>query len=376
MDTTMTIVPQADPGAAYRAQKDEIDGAIARVLASGRFVLGSEGAAFEKEFASWLGTPHAVGCASGTDALILLLRGLGVGPQSSVVTVSHTSVATVAAIEAAGAVPILVDIEPDHYTMDLTDLEAVLARPPAGMPAIRAVIVVHLYGQPADMTRLLTVCGRHEVALIEDCSHAHGASYHEHKVGTLADGAAFSLYPTKNLGGIGDGGVLTTRSAELSQRIIRLRQYGWQERLISLEAGMNSRLDEIQAAILRVRLGRLDPANARRQAIAAAYDAALTSSSVRPPARRPNTHHVFHQYVIQPPNRPAAQSHLHALGVGTAIHYPVPIHRQPAYAGRVALGPSGCRNTDLVVGQILSMPIFPEMTDGQVEFVCDALRGI
>jgi dTDP-4-amino-4,6-dideoxygalactose transaminase len=369
-------VPQADPGAGYRDQKDEIDAAIARVLSSGRFVLGSEGEAFEREFARWLGTPHAVGCASGTDALILILRGLGFGPDSSVVTVSHTSVATVAAIEAAGAVPVLVDIEQDHYTMDLTDLEWVLSRPPDGVPPIRAVIAVHLYGQPAEMNRLLTLCRRYDVAVIEDCSQAHGALYRGQKVGTLGDGAAFSLYPTKNLGSFGDAGVLTTRDAEVAERTIRLRQYGWRDRFISADVGMNSRLDEIQAAILRVRLIRLDEKNARRRSIAAAYDGALAGSSLCPPARRPGTQHVFHQYVLRSGRRDEVQSHLHALGIGTAVHYPMPIHRQPAYAGRVALGPSGCRNTDLIVGQILSLPIFPEMTEEQVEYVCDALRSI
>jgi dTDP-4-amino-4,6-dideoxygalactose transaminase len=376
MTDTVTIVPQADLGAAYRAQKGEIDAAIARVLASGRFVLGNEVAAFEKEFANWLGAPHAVGCASGTDALALLLRGLGIGPATSVVTVSHTSVATVAAVEMCGAVPILIDVERDHYTMDATDLEAVLSTPPRGAPPIRAAIVVHLYGQPAGMARLIDLCARHQVALIEDCSQAHGARYQGRRVGTLTEAAAFSLYPTKNLGGFGDGGVMATRNAALCERIIALRQYGWRSRYISDEVGMNSRLDEIQAAVLRVRLSRLDAGNARRRLIAEAYDQALAGSSICPPARRPGTEHVFHQYVIRVANRAGAQSHFNALGIATAVHYPVPVHRQPAYSGRVVLGPSGCRNSDWMAWQILSLPIFPEMTDGQVEYVCNALQGV
>jgi dTDP-4-amino-4,6-dideoxygalactose transaminase len=376
MDATVIMVPQTDLGAAYRAQKGEIDAAISRVLESGRFLLGNECVAFEREFAGWLGAPQAVGCATGTDALALLLRGLGIGPASSVVTVSHTSVADVAAVEMCGAVPILIDIERDHYTMDATDLEAVLATPRRDGPPIRAVIAVHLYGQAADMTRLISLCARHDVALIEDCSQAHGACYQGRKVGTLAEGAAFSLYPTKNLGALGDGGVVATRDAGLSERIAALRQYGWRSRNISDEVGINSRLDEIQAAILRVRLDRLDAGNARRRLIAAAYDEALAGSSVHPPARRPGTEHVFHQYVIRLADRAGAQSHFRALGVGTAVHYPVPVHRQAAYSGRVALGPSGCRNSDRVAGQVLSLPIFPELTDGQVEHVCDALRGV
>ena len=376
MLVTVTSIPQADPGAGYQAQKDEIDAAIMRVLHSGRFVLGSEGAAFETEFAAWLGARHAVGCANGTDALALLLRGLGIGSGASVATVSHTSVATVAAIEMCGAAPVLVDIEPDYYTMDMADLEAVLHSPPRGLPPIRAVVIVHLYGQPADMTPLIRLCAQHGVALLEDCSQAHGARYQGRRVGTLSEGAAFSLYPTKNLGGLGDGGVLTTRDAALAERIAALRQYGWRSRFISSEAGMNSRLDEIQAAILRVRLGSLDASNARRQRIAAAYDEALAGSPVRPPARRAQTEHVFHQYVVRTVNRPAAQAHLDALGIATAVHYPIPIHRQPAYRARLAIGPSRCRNTDCVAGQIVSLPMFPELTDEQVEYVCDGLRGI
>ncbi len=378
--TDMTVatksIPQADPGAAYRAQRDEIDAAISRVLNSGRFVLGCEGAAFEREFAEWIGAPYAVGCANGTDALTLLLKGLGIGPGSSVATVSHTSVATVVAIEMCGAAPVLVDIEPDYYTMDVADLEAVLRFPTPGVPPIRAVIAVHLYGQPADMAPISRLCTRHDIALIEDGSQAHGARYQGRRVGTLAQGAAFSLYPTKNLGGLGDGGVLTTQDAALAGRIAELRQYGWRSRFISAEVGMNSRLDEIQAAIVRARLGGLDARNARRRQIAAAYDEALAGSSLRPPARRAQAEHVFHQYVIRTSNRAGAQAHLDALGIATAIHYPMPIHCQPAYYGRLALGPAGCRNTNRVAGEILSLPMFPEMTDEQVEDVCAGLHGI
>jgi hypothetical protein len=306
----------------------------------------------------------------------LLLSGMGIGAGSSVVTVSHTSVATIAAIEMCRAVPVMVDIEPEYYTMDVAELEAVMDSPPRGVPPIRAVIAVHLYGQPAEMAALTRICSRHGVALIEDCSQAHGACYRGRRVGTLSEGAAFSLYPTKNLGALGDGGVLTTRDAGLATRIVELRQYGWRTRFISGETGMNSRLDEIQAAILRVRLRGLDARNARRQQIAAAYDEALAGSSVRPPARRAQTEHVFYQYVIRAADRPGAQAHLQALGIATAIHYPMPVHRQPAYRGRLALGPSRCQNTDRVAGQILSVPMFPELSDEQVEDVCHGLRGI
>jgi hypothetical protein len=342
------------------------------VLDSGRFLLDRDVAAFEGEFAQWLGAPHAVGCASGTAALALLLRGLGIGPGCAVVTVSHTSIATVAAIEEVGAVPVLVDVDAAYFTMDAEDLAAVLERPP-GAP-IRAVIVVHLYGQPADMSTIMQLCARHGVALIEDCSQAHGARHDGRRVGTLTQGAAFSFYPTKNLAAIGDAGIVALRDRELADRVTALRQYGWREGRISRESGINARMDEVQAAVLRVKLPALDQGNRRRHAIAAAYDQALAGSSVRPPARRPNAEHVFHQYVVRTRERQRLQSSLRERGIETAVHYLVPVHRQPAYAGRVALGPSGCRTTDEIVLDILSLPMFAEMTDAQVDQVVDALH--
>lgn len=376
MGDSVLTVRQVDPGAAYRAQQSAIDAAVMRVLGSGRFLLDAEVAAFESEFASWLGASHAVGCASGTDALVLLLRGLGLGSGCSVVTVSHTSIATVAAIEMAGAVPILVDVEPDHYTMDAQDLAAVLDDPPSALPPIRAVIVVHLYGQPADLSAIADLCARHGVALLEDCCQAHGARFAGRRVGTLTEGAAFSFYPTKNLAALGDAGAVTVRSPELAERITALRQYGWRTRQVSTESGVNSRMDEIQAAVLRVRLTELDRANGRRRVIASAYDQALAGSSVRPPVRRPGAEHVFHQYVVRSAERERLQSRLRARGIETAVHYRIPVHRQPAYMGRMALGPSGCRTTDRLVDEILSLPMFPELTDAQVAHIADALRAV
>ncbi|MCS6933235.1 MAG: DegT/DnrJ/EryC1/StrS family aminotransferase [Acetobacteraceae bacterium] len=377
MNALTPTVPQADPGAAYRAQKEEIDAAIARVLASGWYILGEEGRAFEAEFAAWLGEgQHAVGCANGTDALVLILRGLGIGPGATVATVSHTAVATVAAIEMAGATPLLLDIDPDTYTMDPDELLSVLEEPPPGLPPIRAVIPVHLYGQAADIRPILGPCREAGVKVIEDVSQAHGATLGEAKLGTLGDAAAFSLYPTKNLGALGDAGVLATADAELAERIAALRQYGWKRRYVSDLVGVNSRLDELQAAVLRVRLPRLEAANARRQAIAAAYDAALSGGPVSPPMRRPGATHVFHQYVVRSREREAVQARLKEQGVATAIHYPMPVHAQPAYAGRVPLGPAGCVETEAAAREILSLPIFPEMTEEQVERVCSALAAL
>jgi dTDP-4-amino-4,6-dideoxygalactose transaminase len=371
-----TMIPQADPGAGYRAQQAEIDAAVQRALASGWYILGKEGEAFEREFAAWLGTTRAVGCANGTDALALILRGMGIGEGCTVATVSHTAVATVAAIEMAGATPLLLDIDPDTYTMDPDELTAVLEDPPPGLPPIRAAIAVHLYGQACDLGPMLEACSRNGVALIEDCAQAHGATLHGRKLGTLGAAAAFSLYPTKNLGALGDGGVLATDDFELADRIAAIRQYGWKERYISSMVGVNSRLDEVQAAILRVKLTALDAGNAKRREIAARYDAALANGPVAPPVRRPDAEHVFHQYVLRSSERAALQARLKEAGVGTGIHYPVPVHLQSAYQGRTALGPAGCAETARAALEVFSLPMYPELTEEQIERICDALRGL
>jgi hypothetical protein len=384
MNAPPVMIPQADPGAGYRAQKAEIDAAVARALGSGWYILGQEGEAFEAEFAAWLGagraggTPalRAVGCANGTDALALILRGLGIGEGSTVVTVSHTAVATVAAIEMVGAVPLLLDIDPDAYTMDPDELAAVLEDPPPGLPPIRAAIVVHLYGQAADLHPMLAACRRAGVVLIEDCAQCHGARLDGQRLGTFGAAAAFSLYPTKNLGALGDGGVLATTDAALAERIAAIRQYGWQQRYVSAMVGVNSRLDEVQAAILRVKLAALDAGNARRRAIAAAYDAALAEGPVAPPARRPGAEPVFHQYVLRVADRAGAQARLRAAGIGTGIHYPVPVHLQPAYRDRVPLGPAGCVETARAAEEVLSLPMYPELTDAQVARICAALPAL
>lgn len=373
---SVPMIPQADPGAGYRAQKAEIDAAVARALGSGWYILGKEGEAFEREFASWLGLNRAIGCANGTDALALILRGLGIGEGATVATVSHTAVATVAAIEMAGATPLLLDIDPDTYTMDPDELVAVLDHPPPGLPPIRAAIVVHLYGQAADLGPMLEACQRHGVVLIEDCAQCHGATLDGRKLGTFGAAAAFSLYPTKNLGALGDGGVLASDDWELAERIGAIRQYGWKERYISAMVGVNSRLDEVQAAILRVKLTALDAGNARRQEIAAAFDAALAGGPVAPPARRPGAGHVFHQYVLRSPERGAMQDRLRSAGIGTGIHYPVPVHLQPAYQGRVALGPASCDETARAAREVFSLPMYPELSGDQVARIVDALGGL
>jgi dTDP-4-amino-4,6-dideoxygalactose transaminase len=370
------MIPQANPGAGYRALKTEIDEAVARALSSGWYILGNELRAFETEFAAWLGVQAVIGCGNGTDAIALALRGLGIGAGATVVTVSHTAVATVAAIEMTGATPLLIDIDPVHYTMDADALSAVLETPPPGLPPIRAVVPVHLYGQPADLDRIVPLCRQHAVALVEDCAQAHGARLHGRRVGTFGDAATFSFYPTKNLGALGDGGAVAVSDPDLASRIAALRQYGWYQHSISDAVGVNSRLDELQAAILRVKLRHLDSQNARRVQIARAYTGALAGSALLPPRQRDDAGHVYHLYVARSPDRDRLQAELKGNGVGTGIHYPVPVHRQPAYAGRVALGPSGCRETEAAAREILSLPVYPELTDAEVATVCAGLKAL
>jgi len=376
MTQSPMMVPQANPGAGYLALKPEIDAAVTRALASGWYILGAEGRAFEAEFAAWLGTTRAIGCGNGTDALALALRALNIGPGAAVATVSHTAVATVAAIEMTGATPILIDIDPLHYTMDPAELAEVLAHPQAGLPPIRAIIAVHLYGQPADLAAISALAQQHNIPLIEDCSQAHGATWHGSKVGTLGAVSCFSLYPTKNLGALGDGGVIATNDATMADSLAALRQYGWKTHYVSDAVGVNSRLDELQAAILRVKLAHLDAQNHRRQQIAALYDAALASTSLTPPARRADTTHVFHQYVLRSPTRADLQARLRAQGVATGIHYPVPVHRQSAYEGRIALGPAGCVETERAAATVFSLPMFPQLTDDQIAQVAAALQSV
>jgi dTDP-4-amino-4,6-dideoxygalactose transaminase len=366
-------VAQSDPKAGYVAHKAEIDAAIARTLDSGWYILGREVQAFEQEFARFVGLAHGVGVANGTDALVLALRALGIGPGDVVATVSHTAVATAAAIELAGAVPLLLDIDPDRYTMDPDELERVLARQ---APRIKAVIPVHLYGQPAAIAEIGALADRYGAALIEDCSQAHGALVGNAQVGRFGRIACYSLYPTKNLGALGDGGVALTDDAGLAQRLRELREYGWRERYVSATSGTNSRLDELQAAILRVKLTHLSEDNEARRRIASAYDAGLAKLGLGLPRPVAGTTHVFHQYVVSVADRTRLREALKGEGVATNIHYPVPVHRQPAYAGRVPLGPSSCRATEKAAERIMSLPMYPQLTQAQIDHVVACLGAL
>jgi dTDP-4-amino-4,6-dideoxygalactose transaminase len=356
----------ANPHAQYLASKGEIDEAIARVLDRGRYVLGDESSAFEREFANFVGVEFAAGVGSGTEAIHLALRACGVGPGDEVITVSHTAVATVAAIEMAGATPVLVDINPATYTMDPRALEAALTA------RSKAVIPVHLYGHPADMEAILSIARSAKLKVIEDCAQAHGARYAGKRVGSLGDAACFSFYPTKNLGAIGDGGAVVCRDKAIHDQLKLLREYGWAERYVSRIPGMNSRLDELQAAILRVKLRRLDEDNAKRVRLAAAYDARLRGSGLVLPRPTGDVSHVYHLYVIRSDKRDALQQHLQNAGIGTLVHYPQPIHLQPAYQGRVRTGRS-MQETEQASAQVLSLPMYPELQDAEQDAVIRAI---
>ncbi len=360
-------IPQNSPQANVLAHKAEIEAAMARVLASGWYILGQEVAAFESELAQYVGTAHAVGVASGTDAIQIALRALGVGPGDVVATVSHTAVATVAAIELAGATPLLVDIDPVTFTMDATALERAMN------PKVKAIVAVHLYGHPADLAAISSIAERHGAALIEDCAQSHGATFDGRTTGAWGRLGAFSFYPTKNLGALGDGGAVVTGDSALAARIGSLREYGWRERYVSSEVGLNSRLDEMQAAILRVKLRYLDAENARRREIASWYNELLAGLGLALPTVAENVTHAFHQYVVRTGRRDALREHLRQSSIGALIHYPVPVHLQPAYRDRVLIA-GALTATEAAAREVLSLPMFPELTRAEVERVCAAVH--
>jgi dTDP-4-amino-4,6-dideoxygalactose transaminase len=359
-------VPVTDPLAQYQALGTEIREAINRVLDSGQYILGPEVSGFEEEFAAYLGTVEAVGVASGTDALALALTALGIGPGDEVITVSHTAVATVAAIEQSGATAVLVDVEPGHLTMDPACLSQVInAR-------TRAIVPVHIYGRPADLNAIQTVCSKHGLALVEDASQAHGATFFGTRVGSFGDVGIFSCYPTKNLGALGDAGVIVTRDPQVAARLRRLREYGWRERNLSIETGVNSRLDELQAAILRVKLLHLDAGNARRRAVAGRYRSRLKGLPIELSPDRPGSESANHLFVVEVEERDNLRSRLRADGIDTAVHYPNPVHLQPAYIGRIRTACS-MQVTEAAAGRILSLPMYPEIGDEAIDRVCSAL---
>ena len=364
---------QTDPRASYIAQQRAIDRAISRVLDGGSYILGREVESFEAGFADFVGVDYAIGCASGTDAIELALRACNIGAGDLVFTVSHTAVATVAAIERVGAIAVLIDIEPGTYTMAPHELSRALRVPHPGRPA--AILPVHLYGQPAELSSLCDLARANGLRLIEDCAQSHGALYRGRPTGSFGDIGCFSFYPTKNLGAFGDGGMVVTREPALAAALREMREYGWRERYVSARVGINSRLDAIQAAILGVKLGSVAADNARRRTIADRYDSGLAKFPLMLPKRRTDSTHVFHQYVIRVAERDVLRDWLHAAGIGTGIHYPLPVHLQPAYRGRLATGPSGLGVTERAARQILSLPMYPQMSEEMIDRIITQIEG-
>ncbi len=355
----------SNPVAQFYSYKDEIAAAIQRVCDQGPYILGSEVEAFESEFATYHDIKYCVGVGSGTDALALTLKAFDIGSGDEVITVSHTALATTAAIVIAGATSVLVDIEEDFYTLDPSKIEAAIT------PKTKAIIPVHIYGQPCDMDAIMAIAQKHNLIVIEDCAQAHGAEYKGRKVGTIGDAGCFSFYPTKNLGAIGDGGGVITNISDVNSRLRRLRQYGWDEHRISQEPGIVSRLDELQAAILRVKLKHLDQDNNRRRLISEAYSKLLAGSDLVIPAERPECKHVYHLYVARSKNREQLKDKLSENNVEAGIHYTHPVHMHPGYQDKIRISADGLCVTEQIIQDILTLPVYPEFNISQINQLKD-----
>jgi dTDP-4-amino-4,6-dideoxygalactose transaminase len=351
----------------YREKKAAIDAALARVLERGWFILGEEVAAFEQAFAKFLGVPHVVACANGTEALALALRSLDASPEDEVVLPANTCGPTLAGVRMSGARPILADVDPETLTLDAASVEKVLT------PATRFVLPVHLYGGFADLPGLVPLADARKLTIVEDCAQSHGALLQGRAAGSFGRAAAFSFYPSKNLGAYGDGGAVATTDADTAARLRELRQYGWSRRDFAEREGWNSRLDEIQAAVLSAKLPFLAKENARRLEIANRYDAAFAELPLRRLATRTGSVPARHLYPVRTERRDALREHLSACGVETAVHYPVPLHLQPAYA---FLGkPGDFPVSEKACETVVSLPLYAALTDEQVESVVAAVTS-
>jgi dTDP-4-amino-4,6-dideoxygalactose transaminase len=361
-------VPFGDLRRQYDAMRQEIDHCVQRVFERGWFILGVEGENFERQFADYLGVKRCVGVGSGTEAINLALRAVGVEADDEVITAANTCVPTVSGIWAAGATTVLVDVDEESFTLDPYKLEAAIT------PKTRAILPVHLYGQAADLDTILEIARKHNIKVVEDAAQAHGATYKGRKLGAIADAAAFSFYPSKNLGANGDGGAVTTNDDEIAERVNRLRNYGQEKRYYHTTKGTNSRLDEVQAAILSAKLNHLDVWNQRRREIARLYSEEITNPAILKPAQMAYGTHNYHLYVIRCPRREELQNHLNEKGITTLIHYPVPVHLQEAYrdlhkrAGDFPV-------TETLAGEILSLPIFPELTYDEARHIVESINS-
>jgi len=361
------MIPFLDLKAQYASIEDEILPAVSRTLASTEYVLGKEVAAFEEEFSAYSGGRFGIGVNSGTSALHLALLAAGVGPGDEVITVSCTFVATVAAIDYTGARPVFVDVDPRTLNMDASRLEAVITE------RTKALLPVHLHGQPADLDAILDVARRHNLVVIEDAAQAHGAEYKGRRVGSIGDLGCFSFYPGKNLGACGEGGMVVTNNEDFAQRIRMLRDWGQEKKYHHVYKGFNYRMEGIQGAMLRVKLRHLDAWTEARRQNAAHYNALLADSGITIPVEAPYARHVYHVYGVRIPDRDAVQEALQAREIQTGIHYPIPVHMQKAYR-EFGFGGGDLPVTEKAAAELLSLPMFPELERSQVEEVCDAVR--
>jgi dTDP-4-amino-4,6-dideoxygalactose transaminase len=376
------IVQMLDFRREFSEIRNEVLEAIAEVCDSQRFILGPQVERFERAAAAACGVPYAEGCASGTDALWLALAALNIGPGDAVVTTPFSFFATVSSILRAGAVPVLADIDPKTFNLSDAAVEEQLKQSPVGASRIAAVMPVHLYGQCAEMDAFASLAEQYDLKVVEDAAQAFGASWNGVRAGGLGDAAAFSFYPTKNLSAMGDAGMVTTQSAEVDERVRMLRTHGMRRRYFHDEIGWNARMDTIQAAVLEVKLKRVDAGNARRREIAALYDrlfrdAGLVGSSVADgvvlPWTDPRAEHVFHQYVIRAPRRDALRAFLAEEGVGSEIYYPLPLHMQESLAF-LGYRKGDFPESERAADEVLALPIYPELRGDEVETVVDAIR--
>lgn len=354
----------------YNSIREEIDHAISRVMDSGWFILGPELEHFEDEFSDYIGVPYAIGVGSGTEALHLALIACGLQRGDEVITVANTAVPTVSAIEFAGCKPVFVDVDPQTYTLSPKSLKDYIGK---NLGRSKAIVPVHLFGHPVDMGPIMEVAKQYDLKVIEDCSQAHGAMYKQQKVGSFGDAGCFSFYPTKNLGAYGDAGMVVCRDREIAKKIRMLRNYGEKSKYNNAIRGFNSRLDEVQAAILRVKLRFLENWNHARRRHAKLYQNLLKETNVILPIEKKESYHVYHLYVIRSKKRDALQTSLQQQGIGTAIHYPMPIHFQDAYAD-LGYKKGTFPFTEECMKEILSLPIYPELTEQEISQVAKAIR--
>jgi dTDP-4-amino-4,6-dideoxygalactose transaminase len=362
-------IPILDLRGQHRSLQGELLNAVAGVLEAGQYILGPNVSAFEEEFAQYLGITHALGLNSGTDALHLALRALEIGPGDEVITSTFSFIATAEAISILGARPVFVDIDPRSYALDPRAVEAAIT------PRTRAIIPVHLYGTPAPMHEIMRLAQRYSLAVVEDCAQSVGATIDGRKTGTFGTISAFSFFPSKNLGACGDGGMVVTDDAGLAQRIRALRAHGGRKKYYHEEIGLNSRLDELQAAILRVKLPHLEQWTQGRRAVAGRYDAAFAAEpGLQIPFEEPGCRNVYHQYTIRTARRDELQETLRTAGIGTAVYYPMPLHLQPAYA-HLGGKPGDLPQAEAAAESVLSLPISPELASSDQECVTDAIRA-